>query len=124
MEIGAQVTRTYIVTLDDTAMRHGSGDLDVLATPRLVAMIEEVAKNFMSVELINTETSVGTYIELKHLKASAIGVEVQIRVALKEKEGRKYTFVAQAYEGDVMIGEGLHTRFVVDKSRFIAGLNR
>lgn len=124
MEIGTQALHTYTVTLDDTAMRHGSGDLDVLATPRLVAMIEEVAKNLMSSDLISTETSVGTAVSLQHLKASAIGAEVLVRVKLIEKDGRRYIFTAEAYEGEKLIGKGEHTRCVVDKSRFLAGLNR
>ena len=121
MEIGTQALHTYTVTLEDTAMRQGSGDLDVLSTPRLIAMIEEVAKNLMSSDLINTESSVGTYVTLK---ASPIGAEVQVRVTLTEREGRKYNFTAEAYQGDTLIAKGDHTRFVVDKSRFLAGLSR
>ncbi|MGP1461045.1 MAG: thioesterase family protein [Bacteroides sp.] len=124
MEIGTQALHTYTVTLEDTAMRQGSGDLDVLSTPRLIAMIEEVAKNLMSSDLINTESSVGTYVTLQHLKASPIGAEVQIRVTLTEREGRKYNFTAEAYQGETLIAKGDHTRFVVDKSRFLAGLSR
>ena len=76
MEIGAQSLRTYVVQPQETAMAFESGDLEVLATPRLVGMFESVAKDMLGATLTPENTSVGVHVDLKHLKATAVGQTV------------------------------------------------
>lgn len=125
MEVGAQSLRTYVVQPQETAMAFESGDLEVLATPRLVGMFESVAKDMLGATLTPENTSVGVHIDLKHLKATAVGQSVQIMVTLIAFEGRKYTFSLRAVDAaNDVIGEGTHTRVVVNRERFLQGLKK
>ena len=125
MELGAQSLRTYVVQPQETAMAFESGDLEVLATPRLVGMFESVAKDMLGATLTPENTSVGVHIDLKHLKATAVGQSVQIMVTLTAIEGRRYTFALRAVDAsNDVIGEGTHTRVVVNRQRFLEGLKK
>ncbi len=115
---------SYIVTAQDTAIVYGSGDLEVLATPRLVAMCEQTSRDLLGALLTPENTSVGVRIELNHLKATAVGGKVEVRARLTNIEGRKHTFALQVYDGENLIGEGLHIRVVVDRARFLANLSK
>lgn len=125
MEIGAQSLRTYVVQPQETAMAFESGDLEVLATPRLVGMFESVAKDMLGATLTPENTSVGVHVDLKHLKATAVGQTVEIMVTVTAIEGRRYTFALRAVDAsNDVIGEGTHTRVVVNRQRFLEGLKK
>lgn len=125
MELGAQSLRTYVVQPQETAMAFESGDLEVLATPRLVGMFESVAKDMLGATLTPENTSVGVHIDLKHLKATAVGQTVEIMVTVTAIEGRRYTFALRAVDAsNDVIGEGTHTRVVVNRERFLQGLKK
>lgn len=125
MEVGAQSLRTYVVQPQETAMAFESGDLEVLATPRLVGMFESVAKDMLGATLTPENTSVGVHIDLKHLKATAVGQTVEIMVTVTAIEGRRYTFALRAVDAsNDVIGEGTHTRVVVNRQRFLEGLKK
>ena len=125
MEIGAQSLRTYVVQSQETAMAFESGDLKVLATPRLVGMFESVAKDMLGATLTPENTSVGVHVDLKHLKATAVGQRVEIMVTVTAIEGRRYTFALRAVDAsNDVIGEGTHTRVVVNRQRFLEGLKK
>ena len=125
MEIGAQSLRTYVVQPQETAMAFESGDLEVLATPRLVGMFECVAKDMLGANLTPENTSVGVHVDLKHLKATAVGQTVEIMVTVTAIEGRRYTFALRAVDAsNDVIGEGTHTRVVVNRQRFLEGLKK
>ena len=125
MELGAQSLRTYVVQPQETAMAFESGDLEVLATPRLVGMFESVAKDMLGATLTPENTSVGVHIDLKHLKATAVGQTVEIMVTVTAIEGRRYTFAVRAVDAsNDVIGEGTHTRVVVNRQRFLEGLKK
>lgn len=113
-----------IVSLSDTAKAQGSGDMEVLATPRLVALMENAAMLTVAPSLADGETTVGSEISITHLAPSAVGVEVVATAALQSIEGRKLTFSVSAKEGDMLIGEGKHVRYIVDRQRFISKLNK
>ncbi len=125
MELGAQSLRTYVVQPQETAMAFESGDLEVLATPRLVGMFESVAKDMLGATLTPENTSVGVHVDLKHLKATAVGQTVEIMVTVTAIEGRRYTFALRAVDAsNDVIGEGTHTRVVVNRQRFLEGLKK
>lgn len=111
-------TQSIIVTKDKTASEYGSGLLPVLATPALIALMENTAMQL--IELPEGHSSVGISINMKHLKASAIGAKVFCTAKLNQSDGRKYSFSITAFdETGNLIGEAEHERFVVETIRFM-----
>ena len=111
-----------MVAATATAEYIGSGDMAVLATPALAALMENAAMMAVAAELPEGSTTVGTRLELNHMKASAVGVEVVAEAVLTAVDGRRLTFRIEAREGDTVVGECLHERFVVDRERFLSKL--
>lgn len=122
MEIGLTFTSTTVVDNTNTAVALGSGDMEVFATPAMVALMENAAMNAVAPHLEAGQTTVGTEISTTHIKASALGATITATATLTAIEGRKLTFAVTAHDGDNIIGEGTHTRFIVDRERFLAKL--
>lgn len=122
MNIGLTFTATTLVDCNNTANTLGSGDMDVFATPAMVALMENAAMNAVAPHLAEGQTTVGTEISTSHIKASALGATITATATLTAIDGRKLTFAVTAREGENTIGEGTHTRFVVDRERFLAKL--
>ncbi len=120
---GAQALVRHHVTPDDTARALGSGDLEVLATPRLLAWFEQATVRALAGRLAEAESTVGTRVELVHQRATAVGAEVTVRADLVHVDGRllRFDVVAEAADGAVL-GHGEVTRVVVDRARFVARL--
>lgn len=108
------------VEAQDLAISMKSGALPVLATPRLIAWMEEAS--FELIPLEEGQTSVGISVDISHDRPTALGQTVQIYSHLKAVEGRIYTFEVKAYCGDSCIGKGLHKRAVVNTDLFMAKL--
>ena len=119
----AQGLVQYRVTDEDTACSLGSGDLDVLGTPRLLAWCEQATVVALAGRLDAASSTVGTRVELAHLRASAVGTEVTVRADLVHVDGRllRFDVVAEDVDGAVL-GHGQVTRVVVDRARFLARL--
>ena len=113
---GINHTSFHIVAPEDTAIAQGSGRLKVLATPRLVVLMENAAMLTVAPSLSPEETTVGGQISITHLAPSAVGTEIAVTAVLEKVEGRKLTFSVSAKEGDKLIGEGTHIRFIVNKN--------
>ena len=122
MKEGLSHTSHLVVSQSDSALYQGSGDMEVLATPRLVALMENAAMLAVAPALAPGETSVGGQISVAHLKPSAVGTEVSATAVLTQVEGRKLTFTLSASEGDKRIGEGTHIRFIVNREKFLGSL--
>ena len=120
MEIGLTFTSTTVVDNTNTAVALGSGDMEVFATPAMVALMENAAMNAVAPHLEAGQTTVGTEISTTHIKAAALGATITATATLTAIEGRKLTFAVTAHDGDNIIGEGTHTRFIVDRERFLA----
>lgn len=119
MKEGATYTSSVTVTLDNCAVTMGSGDLAVFATPALVALMENAAMKLVAGELPNESTTVGGEMNILHLKPSHIGAVVSATAKLTSVVGRKLTFEVAAYDNDVLVGKGMHVRFIVDRERFM-----
>ncbi len=119
---GLSAESRITVTEDLTAAAMGSGDMAVLATPAMVALMENASMKAVAEALDEGQTTVGTAISTSHLRPSAIGSEVRAIATLTQISGRALEFTVTAYDGDNIIGEGKHTRFIVDKERFLAKL--
>jgi fluoroacetyl-CoA thioesterase len=123
VEVGLQASVHLVVSDADTARAVGSGDVPVLATPRLLALAEAATVAAVSGHLEAGQTSVGTRIQLEHLRASAVGATVTVRAQLAHVDGRLLRFeVAAEDSGGQAVGHGQVTRVVVDRDRFLARL--
>lgn len=116
-------TVTETVTPEKTASSVGSGSLPVYATPAMLALIEKAACVAASPLLAEGETSVGTYLAVKHLAATPVGMNVKAVAELTERDGRKLIFAVSAYDECGIIGEGIHERFIVQSDRFTEKTN-
>ena len=114
--IKGNIERT--VTNEMTAKVIGSGELDVLATPMLIALAEETAWRSVAGELEEGQGTVGTRMELSHIAATPVGMKVRCETELTEVDRRKLTFSIVAYDEKDKIAEGVHERFVVDNEAF------
>lgn len=118
---GSRADTRHVVENDDTARALGSGDLDVLGTPRLLAWLEGATCTAMAAGLAAGETSVGTRFGVEHLKASPLGATVVVRAEVGHVDGRLVRFQVMAEHPDgTVIGQGEITRVVVDIERFLS----
>jgi len=119
IELNQTFSASMIVDEKSTAQAYGSGLLAVFATPAMIAFIENTAHLALNKYLQEGQTSVGTEVCVKHLKATAVGKEVICNVVMTETDKRKVVFSVEVYEDNVLIGSGTHTRFIVDINRFL-----
>ena len=115
-------TSETVVALSNCAVTMGSGDLEVFATPAMVALMENAAMNAVAQALPQGVTTVGAEMNTTHIKPSAIGVKVRATATLTAVDGRKLTFDVEACDEVGTIGKGTHVRYIVDKERFMAKL--
>lgn len=108
-----------IVTESNTALSVGSGSLKVYATPAMLALIEKAACEALKGSLDESETTVGTLLNVKHIAATPIGMKVSATAELIERDGRKLVFNVTASDECGVIGEGVHERFIVNSEKFI-----
>lgn len=122
MEVGLKHRSKKIVVQHLTAKAIGSGDLPVLATPAMIALMENAAMLAVAPCLAEHETTVGGYMETSHLKPTGIGDEVEAEATLTKIDGKALHFDIIAYSGNKKIGEGHHIRYIVDRDRFLSKL--
>ncbi|UKK66612.1 thioesterase family protein [Prevotella communis] len=122
IETGLKYTSELTVTDDVTAVKMGSGDMPVLATPAMMALMENAAMKAVAKELPEGSTTVGGHIESSHLRPTKVGDKVTATAEVTKVDGKKITFKVAAYCGDTLLGEGTHLRFIVDKERFMSKL--
>ncbi|SEH03755.1 Predicted thioesterase [Nonomuraea solani] len=121
---GLRAQLIIMVEMEDTAKKIGSGDVPVLATPRLLALAEAATVRAIDKHLAPGETSVGTRVELDHTAASPLGTHVQIGVELTEVDGRRLVFAFEAHDKHGVVGKGTIERVVVDRATFLARATR
>jgi predicted thioesterase len=120
---GMRAQRTFTVTIDDTAASLRSGDLDVLATPRLLAWCEQTTCEAVGPELRDQDTTVGTRVSLEHLAASAVGARITITAEVTYVDGRLLTFSVAATDSEGrLVANGEVRRVTVDRERFLSRL--
>lgn len=119
VETGLTAEVELLVTACDTAVAHRSGDVAVLATPRIVALCEEAAMAALRGKLQPGETSVGQAVQLDHVAPSAVGAQVRAEVTLAKVEGRRLVFTVSVSDTRGLVAAGRLTRVVVDAERFL-----
>ena len=122
LEKGLKHNSVMRVEEGNTAEFIGSGDMAVLATPAMVALMENAAMNAVAPFLPEGSTTVGSEINTTHIKPSALGAEIEATATLTAVEGRKLLFDVEARDASGTIGKGTHVRFIVDIERFMAKL--
>lgn len=113
-----------MVERTDTAQEVGSGDVPVLATPRLLALAEQASVEATRAHLGPGETSVGTRVEMEHLLPSPVGAHVEVTTELTEVDGRRLVFTFVARDRRQVVGRGTIERVVVDRARFVERATR
>lgn len=119
IKVGLNQNCSLIVSKEHTAINHKSGTLEVFATPAMVALMENAAMNVVSPYLAVEQTTVGTNINVSHIKATPIGARVNANALLTQVDGRMLVFEVKAHDEDGEIGSGTHIRYIVDKERFM-----
>jgi fluoroacetyl-CoA thioesterase len=116
---GLSATATMVVTDSDTATALGTGDVPVLATPRVVTLAEEATVQAVAHDLSPDTTTVGYRVQLDHLAPTAVGGEVSAEAILENVEGRRLTFRVSVSDGRGLVAAGRITRVVVERDRFL-----
>ena len=113
-----------IVGVGDLVRRLGNIDMDVLATPRLVQLMEEAAVQTIQEFIPPEQLSLGTQVKIKHLSPTPLGMKVIAHALLKEINGNRLFFLIDAYDEVEKVAEGEHERVLVSKERFLQKVNR
>lgn len=111
---------TLTVAQEHTALAQRSGSVPVLATPVMVALMEEAAVNALAAALPVGKTSVGTHMAVRHLAATPVGVAVRAQARVTLVDGKRITLRVLAWDAVEQIGEGSHERMIVDEEKFIS----
>jgi len=119
LEPGLQATFRYTVAEADTAAALGSGEVPVLATPRVLALAEQATVAAVADGIEAGATTVGTRVELEHLAPSMVGAELEIAAVLERVAGRRLEFAARVRDGGRLVARGMVTRVVVDTAAFL-----
>ena len=120
IEINKEFNKTYLVQENNTAKNMGSGDLDVLATPSLVAFMENTAKEYLNTFLPEELGSVGSNININHIAPTLVGKEITVQGKITEIIKEKIIiFSLEAYEQDKKIGDATHTRVIINNEKFL-----
>ncbi len=118
-EVGQSAQLVAMVGVDDTAVALGSGDVPVLATPRLIAWCETATVDAVAATLPSGKTTVGARVEFDHLGPSAVGAEVTVTARLMAVSGRTLDFSVEAIEKGKTVGRGTIRRVLVDRDQFL-----
>ena len=118
--MGCHATIDLVVTDSDTASFMRSGEVPVLATPRLVALCEEATVSALETQMDGTQTSVGSSVELSHLVPVRVGSRVRASATLERSEGRRLVFSVSVTDDCGLVAAGRVTRVIVDKASFLA----
>lgn len=122
LKTGIEHESEMTVSASNTAAAVGSGDMDVLATPAMIALMENAAMLCVAPFLSDGQTTVGSQISSTHLKPTPSGGKVKAVAKLIEIDGRKLVFDVRAADEQGVIGSGTHTRYIVDREKFMGKL--
>jgi fluoroacetyl-CoA thioesterase len=124
MEIGIKGSLEITVSEDNSAKTMGSGALDVLATPAMIALMEKTAWTSVQPQLEDGQGTVGISMNITHDAPTPLGMKVRCETELTAIDGRKLTFKVEAFDEKGCIGKGVHERFIIDSEKFQAKANK
>mgnify|MGYP003319168298 CR=1 FL=1 len=117
--VGLKGTAYTDVAREDTAKEVGSGDLLVYATPCMVALMEGAACEAIAECLGENQTTVGTALNIEHISATPVGMDVRAEAEVTEVNGKAITFAVTAYDEAGEIGRGTHKRVIINSQKFL-----
>ena len=118
LQTGLKNSIAQVVTENDTALAVGSGSLKVLATPKLIALVEKAAAELVEKNLSSELTSVGISVNFEHTAPTPVGMKISAEVEIIEIAGRKIIFKVAVFDEVGEIGHGTHERFIVNREKF------
>lgn len=118
LKVGLKNSVAQVVTENDTAVAVGSGSLKVLATPKLIALVEKAAADLVEKNLSPEMTSVGTLVNFEHTAPTPVGMKFSAEVEIIEIDGRKIIFNVKTFDEVREVGHGRHERFIVNREKF------
>jgi len=124
IEVGTRTSWQRVVDDDMTADRWGNTGVMVLATPHLVGLLEGTAVRAIADQLEPGWSTVGTHIDLRHLKATPVGDTLTLTAEVTQVDGRRVTFHVKAEDSGGVAGEGTHERVLIDLARFLGRMGR
>ena len=116
---GLKAEVSTLAEREDTAKEVGSGDLLVYATPCMAALMEGAACEAIAASLPEGQTTVGTLLNIEHIAATPVGMEVRAQATVTAVEGKVITFDVQAFDEAGQIGRGIHKRVIVNSQKFL-----
>jgi len=117
--VGMKAITETLVEREDTAKEVGSGDLLVYATPCMVALMEGAACEAIAEALGDTQTTVGIALNIEHISATPVGLDVRAEAEVTAVEGKVITFAVRAFDEMGEIGNGTHKRVIVNSQKFL-----
>ena len=116
--VGIKGTNDWFVTKELSAMHIGSGTVPVLATPMMIALMEKTCRECVKPYLEPGQETVGTRVDVRHLAATPVGMDVHCEVEVIEVDRRRISFKVAVYDKGGLVGEGTHDRFIIDVEKF------
>ena len=117
--IGMKGEVATLAEREDTALEVGSGSLLVYATPCMVALMEGAACEAIQEALSDSQTTVGTELNIQHISATPVGLEVRAEAEVIAVDGKVITFQVKAFDEAGEIGNGIHKRVIVNTQKFL-----
>ncbi|MDM8533495.1 thioesterase family protein [Clostridiaceae bacterium HSG29] len=123
LKIGMKNESSFVVEEKHTAAAYGSGTLYVFSTPAMIGLIENSALNCVDSIIGEKYSTVGIHLDVKHIAATKMGQKVRAVSELIEIEGKKLLFKVEAFDEEKKIGEGYHSRYIIDFEKFMSQFN-
>lgn len=120
LKVGMRFQKTVQVTSENTALAVGSGDVEVFATPMMIALMEGAAAEGLGQYLSAEQTSVGGQISSSHIAATPVGMTVTATAEVTGIDRNRVSFAISASDEAGLIGEGEHLRFIVEREKFLS----
>jgi predicted thioesterase len=120
LSIGLVGEASTTVDASRLASAVGSGGLEVCSTPSMIALMEGAALQAVEPFLPEEQTTVGVRIDVRHIAATPVGMQLHARAELTEVDGRRLVFHVEAFDAHEKVGEGTHERMIVDPARLLA----
>ena len=122
IRVGMREEQHFVVEEQHTAGHVGSGSLRVLATPSMIGFMEHAARDLLERNLPEGSSSVGVWVDVRHLAATPVGGQVRAMCEITEVDGRRINLSVEAWDEVEKIGEGRHQRVIIDVARFLQRL--
>ena len=113
------ISKKYLVDESKTARVVASGGLDVLASPEIIRLVENMTFEELEKHVEEGFTTVGGYIDINHLKPTPINACFKINIIFSDVTEKKIEFIYEVYDEKQLVANGKHIRFVINKERFL-----